>query len=59
MINNVGKDYGKISGSSYYLGIIHFLNQACTGRRLVRAWFLKIDPVQIVSMCVCVRPQGY
>ena len=34
--------------------IARFLNQA-------RAWFLKIDPVQIVCMCmcVCVRPRGY
>ena len=39
----------------------HFLNQA-------RAWFLKIEPVQIVCMCVCVclcvcvcvrAPRGY
>ena len=30
-----------------------FLNQACAGHRLACAWFLKIDPVQIVSMCVC------
>ena len=39
---------------------LKFLSQA-------RAWFLKVEPVQIVSMyvcvcvcvCVCVRPQGY
>ena len=31
-----------------------FLNQACTGHRLASAWFLKIDPVRIVSMCMCV-----
>ena len=35
---------------------MQFLNQA-------RAWFLKIDPVQIVCMCVCVclcvHPRGY
>ena len=33
-----------------------FLNQACTGHKPARTWFLKIDPVQIVSMqaCVCV-----
>ena len=28
-----------------------FLNQAHAGHRPVCAWFLKIDPVQIVSMC--------
>ena len=41
-----------------------FLNQA---RRPARAWFLKIDPVQIVCMhvcvcvcvCLCVRARGY
>ena len=34
-----------------------FLNQARTGRR---AWFLKIDPVRIVCMRVCVStPEGY
>ena len=32
-----------------------FINQARAGRRLVRAWFLKIDSVWIVSMQVCVR----
>ena len=42
-----------------------FLNQARASRRWARAWFLKIDPVQIVGMracvyvCVCVRAQGY
>ena len=30
------------------------LNQACAGCRMARTWFLKIDPVWIVSMCVCV-----
>ena len=30
------------------------LNQVCAGHRPVRAWFLKIDPVRIVGMCVCV-----
>ena len=40
---------------------IELLNQARAGRRPVRAWFLKIDPVRIVCMCVCVcvRPRGY
>ena len=31
-----------------------FLNQARAGLWLVRTWFLKIDPVRIISMCVCV-----
>ena len=33
-----------------------FLNQACAGLWLARAWFLKIDPMRIVGMraCVCV-----
>ena len=31
-----------------------FLNQARAGLRPARAWFLKIDPVQIVGMRVCV-----
>ena len=48
----------------------YFLNQACAGLWPAQAWFLKIDPVQIVSMrvcvcvcacvcvCVCVRARG-
>ena len=37
------------------------LNQARAGHRRVHAWFLKIDPVRIVGMrvCVCVRARGY
>ena len=31
-----------------------FLNQARARHRPARAWFLKIDPVRIVSMRVCV-----
>ena len=31
-----------------------FLNQARAGHRPVHAWFLKIDPVWIVCMRVCV-----
>ena len=34
--------------------LISFLNQACARVWLARIWFLKIDPVQIVGMCVCV-----
>ena len=44
-----------------YLHKIHFfilwhvcLNQARAGLWLARAWFLKIDPVWIVCMCMCV-----
>ena len=33
---------------------MYFLNQARTDRRPACAWFLKIDHVRIVSMCVCV-----
>ena len=40
-----------------------FLNQARTALWPARAWFLKIDPVRIASMCacvcVCVRARGY
>ena len=36
-----------------------FLNQARAGLRPAHAWFLKIDPVRIVGVCVCVRAQGY
>ena len=43
--------------------IFSFLNQARAGHRLACAWFLKINPVQIVGMhvCVCVRvrARGY
>ena len=42
--------------AAYILATIlyHFLNQ-------VHTWFLKIDPVRIIGMCVrvCVRAQGY
>ena len=36
-----------------YLLFSRFLNQVRD--RPARAWFLKIDPVQIVSMCVCLH----
>ena len=35
--------------------LLRFLNQARAGRRPARAWFLKIDPVRIVGVRVCVR----
>ena len=35
------------AGSYYIITSAYLLNQA-------RAWFLKIDPVRIVGMCVCV-----
>ena len=43
-----------------------FLNEECAGLRPACAWFLKIDPVRIVSMhvcvcvcaCVCVHPEA-
>ena len=39
-----------------YLPLLEqFLNQAHVRHRLASAWFLKIDPVQIVGMCVCPR----
>ena len=41
-----------------------FLNQACTGRRLVCAWFLRIAFVHehlytCVCVCLSVCPRGY
>ena len=40
---------------------IYFFNQGPAGLWLARTWFLKIDPVRIVGMhvCVCVRARGY
>ena len=40
--------------SPIFLSGNSFLNQAPAGRRPARAWFLKIDPVQIIGMRVCV-----
>ena len=34
--------------------ITSFLNQTCASLRPVQVWYLKIDSVQIISMCVCV-----
>ena len=36
-----------------------FLNQARAGLGPARALFLKIDPVRIICIHVCVRPRGY
>ena len=47
-----------ITGPYYHF----FLNQACAGRRPVRAWFLKITSVRMcvcVCVCVCVHPRGH
>ena len=40
---------------------LSFLNQGHADQRLAYTWFLKIDPVRIVSMHVsmCVHAQGY
>ena len=38
--------------SSTFL-VLQFLNQARAGHRPARAWFLKIEPVWIICMCVC------
>ena len=35
---------------------ICLLNQMHASHRLARAWFLKIDPVQVVGMHACVCP---
>jgi len=49
-----------LSGQCLSVAIIRnkFLNQAHTGRRPARDWFLEIAFVRDVSMlvCVCVRP---
>ena len=71
MIPLVSKTDTDTSISNLYL--LLFLNQARTGHRLARIWFLKIDPVWIIGMrvrvcvcvcvyvyvCVCVCAQGY
>ena len=50
-INHVSTNYAKVHFDNISLVLnvasIPFLNQA-------RTWFLKIDPVQIIGMCVCV-----
>ena len=33
-----------------------FLNLVHAGHRLARTWFLKVNPVWIISVCVCVCP---
>ena len=37
-----------------FVKVCEFLNQARAGLRLAHTWFLKIDPVRIVGMRVCV-----
>ena len=39
---------------SLCIALFLFLNQACAGLWPARAWFLKVEPVRIVSMCVYV-----
>ena len=46
-----------LSEQVQYCGKAGFLNQASTSHRLVRTWFLKIDSVQIIGMCVS-TPEG-
>ena len=44
------------------LNIPTFSNQACTGSRPARAWFLEITLMRTsvcVCACLCVRPPGY
>ena len=47
-------DHAYDSQPCEYKKLPKFLNQAHAGHRPACAWFLKIDPVRIVSMCVCV-----
>ena len=37
-----------------FLNSKFLLHQACAGHRLVRTWFLEIDLVRKVCVCVCV-----
>ena len=47
--------YPKYLPVSLYSSAAKFLNQARAGHRPACVWFLKIDPVQIVSMRACMR----
>ena len=55
-----GETFHESSGTLYdFMFLVNitrvkFLNQAHASHRPARTWFLKIDPVRIVSMCVCV-----
>ena len=39
---------------AFLIIFVSLLNKAHAGLWLARAWFLKIDLVRILSMCVCV-----
>ena len=48
-------DYSRVVKYAHFsILLLLFLNQVHAGLWLVHVWFLKIDPVRIVSMCVCV-----
>ena len=55
--------FGGVAGVHYKANVPPtFLNQARAGRRPARTWFLEIDIVckvcVCVSVCLCVRPRG-
>ena len=66
-------ELGLLMYVNYENCLLLLLNQAHAGCRTAHAWFLKIDPVQIVGMrvrvcacvcvcvcvCVCPRARGY
>ena len=47
-----------LSEQVQYCGKAGFLNQARASHRPVRTWFLKIDCVRIIGMCVCVHAEA-
>ena len=52
-LTELGADIHTTNNVSYLQHLI-YLNQARASLRPAHAWFLKIDPKWIVSMCVCV-----